>query len=180
MKKVGQIGYKRQVQAFTESRPSISDNWFYAPWFITRTTQNLAFGVKIGRIQPHRSPYLNCWIDMCYPFCSHAGVAREFPSLSVKLRLALLSNYVMPPTRIIESCYHFLCYILYNIHHHQQLSKKREIISRQLVSSSLPLNDVRATISNTRRKGLFFINVSEVLWVVAVIQRHGPPGVKES
>ena len=38
-------------------------------------TRNLTFGVKIGRIQPHRSSYLNCPIDMCYPFCSHDGVA---------------------------------------------------------------------------------------------------------
>lgn len=62
-KKLERTDRKRQVQG---SGSSISGNWFHAPWFTTEPTQNLAFGVKIQRIQPHRSFYLN----MCYPFCS--------------------------------------------------------------------------------------------------------------
>lgn len=56
-KKLERTDCERQVQG---SRSSISGNWFHAPWFTTEPAQNLAFGVKIQRIQPHRSFYLNC------------------------------------------------------------------------------------------------------------------------
>lgn len=80
---------------------SISDNWFYAPWFmITNDTKRWFWGKNRANLTPWAPVYsLVVPIDMCYPFiCWVASlvvrVDNEFPSLSEKLGHVLYEIFV--------------------------------------------------------------------------------------